>query len=139
MEHSSKSLPSCSNIDDEESAEVQSLADERGEVKFERGDEVLNSDEQEVVWLLSTKKFQNVGDVVEGIQCVSTKLQISLGDGVEVEVSDHVDEVKVYEVVDLELDLEERELDLDCVESIILWKTGDEVHVTSTNSICWNR
>ena len=53
-----------------ESAEVQSLADERGEVEFERGDEVLDSDEQEVVWLLSTKKFHDVGDVVEGIRRV---------------------------------------------------------------------
>ena len=42
---------------------------------------------------------------------VSTESQIGLGDGVEVEVGDHVDEFEVYEVVDLELDLEEGELD----------------------------
>ena len=45
---------------------------------------------------------------------MSTESQIGLGDGVEVEVGDHVDEVEVYEVVDLELDLEEGELDLAC-------------------------
>ena len=45
---------------------------------------------------------------------MSTESQIGLGDRVEVEVGDHVDEVEVYEVVDLELDLEEGELDLAC-------------------------
>ena len=60
------------------------------------------------------KKFQNVGDVVEGIRCVSTKSQISFGDRVEVGVGDHVDKVEVYEVVDLELNLEEGELGLAC-------------------------
>ena len=75
----------------------------------------------------STKKFQDAGDVIEGIQCVLTKLQIGLGDGVEVEVSDHVDEGEENEVVDLELDLEEGELDLACVEHV-LRKTGEGVH-----------
>ena len=71
---------------------------------------------------------------------VSTESQIGLGDGVEVEVGDHVDKVEVYKVLDLELDLEEGELDLACVESIVLRKTGEEVHVTSTNSMDrWNR
>ena len=50
---------------------MQSLADEQGEVEFERGDEVLDSDEQEVVWLLSMKKFHNIGDVIKGIQHVN--------------------------------------------------------------------
>ena len=69
-----------------------------------------------------------------------TESQIGLGDGVEVEVSDHVDEVEVYKVLDVELNLEEGELDLACVESTILWKTGEEVHVTLTNSMDrWNR
>ena len=57
---------------------------------------------------------------------MSTESQIGLGDGVEVEVGDHVDEVEVYEVVDLELDLEEGELDLACLLSIVLRKTGRE-------------
>ena len=68
------------------------------------------------------------------------ELQIGLGDRVEVEVSDHVDEVEVYKVLDLELNLEEGELDLACVESIVLQKMGEEVHVTSMNSMDrWNR
>ena len=106
---------------------MQSLVDERGEVEFERGDKVLDSDEQEVVWLLSTKKFQDVGDVVEGVRR-STESQIGLGDGVEVEVGDHVDEVEVYEVVDLELDLEEGELDLACSLEHRLAEDGEGVH-----------
>ena len=60
---------------------------------------------------------------------VSTESQIGLGDGVEVEVRDHVDEVEVYEVVDLELDLEEGELDLACsLEHRLARKTGEGVH-----------
>jgi hypothetical protein len=48
------------------SAEVQKSVDERGEVGFEQGDEVLDSDEHAVARLLSTKKFQDEEDVVEG-------------------------------------------------------------------------
>lgn len=59
---------------------------------------------------------------------VSTESQIGLGDGVEVEVGDHVDEFEVYEVVDLELDLEEGELDLACSLEHRLAEDGEGVH-----------
>ena len=59
---------------------------------------------------------------------MSTELQIGLGDGVEVEVGDHVNEVEVYEVVDLELDLEEGELDLACSLEHRLAEDGEGVH-----------
>ena len=59
---------------------------------------------------------------------MSTESQIGLGDGVEVEVGDHVDEVEVYEVVDLELDLEEGELDLACSLEHRLAEDRGEVH-----------
>ena len=59
---------------------------------------------------------------------VSTESQIGLGGRVEVEVSDHVDEVEVYEVVDLELDLEEGELDLACSLEHRLAEDGEGVH-----------
>ena len=71
---------------------------------------------------------------------MSTKSQIGLGDRVEVEVSDHVNEVEVCKVVDLELNLEEGELSYLTwlVLGIVLWKTGEEVHVTSMNSGHWH-
>ena len=59
---------------------------------------------------------------------MSTESQIGLGDGVEVEVGDHVDEVEVYEVVDLELDLEEGELDLACSLEHRLVEDREGVH-----------
>jgi hypothetical protein len=55
-------------------------------------------------------------------------LQIGLGDRVEVEVGDHVDEFEVYEVVDLELDLEEGELDLACSLEHRLAEDREGVH-----------
>ena len=59
---------------------------------------------------------------------MSTESQIGLGDGVEVEVGDHVDEVEVYKGVDLELDLEEGELDLACSLEHRLAEDGEGVH-----------
>ena len=59
---------------------------------------------------------------------MSTESQIGLGDRVEVEVSDHVDEFEVYEVVDLELNLEEGELDLACSLEHRLAEDGEGVH-----------
>ena len=59
---------------------------------------------------------------------MSTESQIGLGDGVEVEVGDHVDEVEVYKVLDLELDLEEGELDLACSLEHRLAEDGEGVH-----------
>ena len=59
---------------------------------------------------------------------MSTESQIGLGDGVEVDVGDHVDEVEVYEVLDLELDLEEGELDLACSLEHRLAEDGEGVH-----------
>ena len=71
---------------------------------------------------------------------MSTESQIGLGDGVEVEVGDHVDEVEVYEVVDLELDLEEGELDLACSLEHRLAEDGGEVHEDVDEfHIRWNR
>ena len=52
------------------SAEVQKSVDEQGKVRFEQGNEVLDSDEHAVAWLLLTKKFQDEEDVVEGTWCV---------------------------------------------------------------------
>ena len=59
---------------------------------------------------------------------MSTESQIGLGDGVEVEVGNHVGEVEVCEVVDSELDLEEGELDLACSLEHRLAEDGEGVH-----------
>ena len=59
------------------------------------------------------KKLQDIGDVIEGVQCLAES-QIGLGGRVEVEVSDHAGKIEVYKGADLELNLEEGELDLAC-------------------------